>query len=64
MTDDQPQATIYTDGGAKPNPGKGGWAAAHFASHQSPASIVILVVRLMGSHLPELGLLTIRVITS
>ena len=27
MTDDKQQVTIYTDGGAKPNPGKGGWAA-------------------------------------
>ncbi|NDJ77529.1 MAG: ribonuclease HI, partial [Chloroflexi bacterium] len=25
MADDKPQVTIYTDGGAKPNPGPGGW---------------------------------------
>ena len=27
MTDEKPQVTIYTDGGSKPNPGKGGWGA-------------------------------------
>ncbi len=27
MNNSQPQVTIYTDGGAKPNPGPGGWAA-------------------------------------
>lgn len=27
MTDVRPQVTIYTDGGSKPNPGPGGWAA-------------------------------------
>lgn len=27
MNNSQPHVTIYTDGGAKPNPGPGGWAA-------------------------------------
>ena len=27
MSTQQPQVTIYTDGGAKPNPGPGGWGA-------------------------------------
>lgn len=27
MTEDKPRVTIYTDGGADPNPGPGGWAA-------------------------------------
>ena len=27
MTNQKPQVTIYTDGGSKPNPGPGGWAA-------------------------------------
>ncbi len=27
MTDTKPHVMIYTDGGAKPNPGPGGWAA-------------------------------------
>jgi ribonuclease HI len=27
MTDDLPKVTVYTDGGADPNPGFGGWAA-------------------------------------
>src|SRR5687767_5196448 len=27
MTDDKPRITIYTDGGASPNPGPGGWGA-------------------------------------
>jgi ribonuclease HI len=27
LSEERPKVTIYTDGGCKPNPGKGGWAA-------------------------------------
>ena len=32
MTDEKPQVTIYTDGGSKPNPGKGGWGVLLMAN--------------------------------
>jgi ribonuclease HI len=33
--DEKPHVTIYSDGGCKPNPGKGGWAAVLlFGEHQ------------------------------
>jgi ribonuclease HI len=34
---EKPKVTIYTDGGCKPNPGKGGWAAVLiFGDHEKP----------------------------
>ena len=39
MTNDKPTVIIYTDGGAKPNPGKGGWGALLiYGDHQKELS--------------------------
>lgn len=39
MSDEKPTVIIYTDGGAKPNPGKGGWGALLiYGDHQKELS--------------------------
>ncbi|RMG83073.1 MAG: ribonuclease HI, partial [Chloroflexi bacterium] len=39
MAEEKPEVTIYTDGGCKPNPGPGGWAALLiYGKHQKVLS--------------------------
>ena len=39
MTEEKPHVIIYTDGGAKPNPGRGGWGALLiYGAHQKELS--------------------------
>jgi ribonuclease HI len=39
MTPDRPSATVYTDGGCRPNPGPGGWAAIVLGPDGSPREL-------------------------